>query len=100
MPWYQPPKIKNELELVGALARWEAEVLALEMRFGERLSYGLRMAIVLSMLPKDQQDRLYERGAFQDMKTKRYSCLLPRMNYLPGLRPDAADPGVCASYPR
>ena len=41
--------------------------MALQKRFGERLSYGLRMAIVLAMLPKEQQDRLYERGTFQDL---------------------------------
>ena len=51
-----PPKIKGELEIVGALGRWEAEVLALERRFGERLSPGIRTAIVLSMLPKELQD--------------------------------------------
>ena len=60
--------------LVGitGLAMWEGDVLALEKRFGERLSAGLKLAIVLAMLPKELQDRLYEKGTFQDIHV--YSC--------------------------
>lgn len=48
-----PQKVKNELEVSGALLKWEAEVLALEKRFGEKLSDTMRIGIVLSMLPKE-----------------------------------------------
>ena len=57
-----PAKVKNELEVVGALLRWEAEVLALDKRFGEIISDTMKIAIILSMLPKDLQDTLYEKG--------------------------------------
>ena len=62
-----PPKIKGELDLVSGLNAWEGDVLAPEKRFGERLSAGLVLAIVVAMLPKEIQDRSYEKGTFRDI---------------------------------
>ena len=57
-----PPKVKGELEVVSAISKWEAEVLALRKRFAAELDESLRIAILLSMLPTDMQDDLYRKG--------------------------------------
>ena len=61
--------MKNEVEIVGARNRWEAEVLALTKRFDERLSENMKAAILIAMLPKELQDNLYERGQITESLT-------------------------------
>ena len=56
-----PHKVKHELENSGATLKLEAEELALSRRFEEHISDSMKIAIVLSMLPKELQGSLYEK---------------------------------------
>ena len=55
-----PPSIKTAAEIVSSIHKWEAKVALLQSQYGEKIEGRLRMAIVLSMLPKEFQDMVLQ----------------------------------------
>ena len=77
-----PPRVKNELEIVDVISRWENEVLALGARFQETISESLKVAILFSILPKDTQDEVFAKGlVIDDMSYDEVRTLLMRVSH-------------------
>ena len=57
-----PPKCSGLGDVLQKLDIWETKVQRLSTRYNEELSDKLRMAIVISMLEKSVQDKVYDKN--------------------------------------
>jgi hypothetical protein len=64
-----PPKVKKLSELLGSIEKWEIHVQRLKTDFKEELSDGLKVGILLEMLPSDVSDHLAQKIADDDNYT-------------------------------
>jgi hypothetical protein len=61
-----PPKVKKLSEVLGAIEKWEIHVQRLKADFKEELSDGLKVGILLEMIPQDVSDHLAQKIADDD----------------------------------
>jgi hypothetical protein len=61
-----PPKVKKLAEVLGSIEKWEIHVQRLKADFKEELSDGLKVGILLEMLPQDVSDHLAQKIADDD----------------------------------
>ena len=54
--------LKSEGEIAYGINKWEQRIAGLEMRYNEKFSDPLRLAILVSMLPKEFQDLIWQKG--------------------------------------
>ena len=58
----KPPVIKKAIEVTAGIHRWEAEVTALENRYGKDLEHHLKLAILIGIIPMDYQGMILQTG--------------------------------------
>ena len=65
-----PPKCKSELDISQCVHAWEAKVALLNSRHNEKISDGLKLAILVSMVPLEFQNLIMQHGSgrLADMK--------------------------------
>ena len=61
-----PPKIKKLSEVMGMIEKWEICVRRLLVDFKEELSHGLKIGILLEMMPGDVAEHLSQKVADDD----------------------------------
>jgi hypothetical protein len=61
-----PPKVKKLSEVLGSIEKWEIHVQRLKADFKEELSDGLKVGILLEMIPPDVSDHLAQKIADDD----------------------------------
>ena len=69
------PKQQNDLNrILQAIDLWDLKAQSLEKEFGEKLSDRMKTAFVLSMIPGDLQDMIYQQAAnmkdYPDVKAR------------------------------
>ena len=57
-----PPKVTDAKNLVGQVGRWEKLVKEMETEYGEKVSNGMKMAILTSMMPSNIQDIIFQQS--------------------------------------
>eukprot|EP00973_Karenia_brevis_P077967 10830890-Karenia_brevis.AAC.1 len=58
-----PVSLKGSRDLVSGVQGWERKVAALKSRYGEEIRGHLKLAILVSMLPKEYQEEIIKMGS-------------------------------------
>ena len=59
-------EMKQNVDIVPGIHKWESKVLSLKSRFGEGLSDDMKLAILVGMLPKEYQDIVLQTTSVAD----------------------------------
>ena len=78
-----PPKISEAKHLVCQIERWEKLVKEMEAEYGEKVSNGMKMAILTSMMPANVQDIIFQQSndqtKYKDMRDKVVALVMNRV---------------------
>ena len=79
------PKAQTETSRIPqAIDEWDLKVLSLEKEFGEKLSDKMKTALMLSMVPGDLQDMMYQQAAtfkdYPDARARMKGLVLNRIS--------------------
>ena len=86
-----PSAIKGSQGLVKGVHHWEARVGILKSKFGEELSNGIKMAILVGMLPQEYQDMCMQAACTMGKEPK-YEALRDHVFNVANQRIQAAHP--------
>ena len=57
-----PGMVKEVRDVPRAVEEWEVKCARVAEEYGEKLSEGMRVAVLIMMLPKDMQEMVYQMG--------------------------------------
>ena len=57
-----PGMVKEVRDVPRAVEEWEVKCARVAEEYGEKLSEGMRVAVLIMMLPKDMQEMIYQMG--------------------------------------
>ncbi len=86
-----PGVIKDVRNLAKAVEEWETKTNKLKCEFDEQLSESLRVAVLLSMLPRDFQDMVFQMGSVSGTKLE-YHVIRDKVLSVAGHRVQMSQP--------
>eukprot|EP00973_Karenia_brevis_P047144 6543240-Karenia_brevis.AAC.1 len=58
-----PTSLKGSRDIVSGIQEWERKVASMKSRYGEEVKGHSKLAILVSMLPKDHQEEIIKMGS-------------------------------------